>query len=251
MDTVPEKIKINSIGIVGYGSFGELLYGMIHRFAPSITVKVASQGKGPDGTLFFSLQEVCECDVVICAVPIAQYEEVLRQIVPLTRLETIIVDVATVKMHTVKLLQQLAAGRRYVSTHPMFGPQSYQKKERNVNGFRIVVTEHTLSEWDYEVLRSSLAGLGFDIVRLTPDEHDKHLAETLFLTHYIGQIVSRAGFDRTAIDTVSFGYLMDAVESVKNDTQLFRDVFLYDPYCKEVMQKFQLSEKEVSEIISQ
>src|SRR4029077_1431406 len=90
---------------------------------------------------------------------------------------------------------------------------------------------------------------GFDVIEMTAEEHDKHLAETLFLTHFVGQVVARGGFDRTAIDTVSFGYLMDATESVKHDTALFQDVYTFNPYCEEVLKKFEVAEAEVHSLL--
>lgn len=84
---------------------------------------------------------------------------------------------------------------------------------------------------------------------MTSDAHDQHLADTLFLTHFIGQTIARAGFTRTEIDTVSFGFLMDAVESVKNDTRLFADVFRYNPYCKETITRLEQAEEETRSIL--
>ena len=84
---------------------------------------------------------------------------------------------------------------------------------------------------------------------MSPEEHDKHLAETLFLTHLVGQIIARGEFGRTEIDTVSFGYLMDAVESVKHDTELFQDVFRYNPYCRQVLERFGVAEQAVQALL--
>src|SRR6185295_16965138 len=116
---------------------------------------------------------------------------------------TIIVDVATVKVHTVSLLKKLAKGRRYVATHPVWGPESYEKRGGDVAGFRIVMTDGTLTVPEYTALTNFLKNLGFDVVEMSAEEHDKHLAETLFLTHFIGQLVTKAGFGRTEIDTIS------------------------------------------------
>lgn len=242
-------MNVRSVGIVGYGNFGEFLYGVTKRYAPGVSVRVYEPSKAVDGTLFFSKEETAGSDVVIFAVPISAFESSLREFLPLMPVETLIVDVATVKAHTAGLLKQVAAGRSYVAMHPMFGPESYAKKGRTLQGLRVVVCEHTLSDNDYEHFRKMLAELGLDIVRMDAEAHDQHLAHSLFLTHFIGQIVARAGFDRTPVDTVSFGYLMDAVESVKNDTGLFKDVYQYVPYCKEVMERFRIAEKEVSELL--
>jgi prephenate dehydrogenase len=96
---------------------------------------------------------------------------------------------------------------------------------------------------------SWLQSLGLLTIIMLSDKHDEHLAETLFLTHYVGQIVAEAGFDRTTIDTVSFGFLMDAVESVKNDRQLFLDVWRYNPYCKAMITKFHQAQKNIEGLL--
>ena len=67
----------------------------------------------------------------------------------------------------------------------------------------------------------------------------------MFLTHYIGQIVARGGFKRSNIDTISFGSLMDAVDSVRHDTRLFEDVSRYNPYCREVIERFEANYRKV------
>src|SRR3954471_8460155 len=52
------------------------------------------------------------------------------------------------------------------------------------------------------------------------------------------------------LDTVSFGFLMDAVESVQNDTELFKDVYTYNPHCKEVIARFEQAEQAVEQLLS-
>lgn len=240
---------MRTVGIIGYGSFGALLAELFLKFAPSIRVRVYSRRKKPDGKKFFSYEETCASDAIFLAVPIPAIESELKKVIRLARRETIIIDIATVKVRTVKLLKKYAKGRAWIATHPMWGPESYKKRKSDVRGLRIVIAEHTLAKAKYQALTKALRGIGFDVVEMTAKEHDKHLAETLFLTHFIGQIISRAGFDRTAIDTVSFGYLMDAVESVRHDTKLFRDVFDFNPFCRKVLKSFSLSEKQVQALL--
>lgn len=237
--------QIQSVGIVGYGAFGKLLCTLIQRFAPGIEIRIFSSRHEPNGKTFCTLEDVAQSDVVVLAVPIHAFEETLHKVLPLMRKDTVVVDVATVKVHTTTILKRLAADRRYIAAHPMWGPESYTKRGGDITGFRIVLSAHTVPEGVYEACAAFLRQCGFDVVDMSPDTHDKHLAETLFLTHFIGQIVSHAGFDRTNIDTVSFGHLMDAVESVKHDTQLFKDVYAFNPYCKEVMERFHISEEKV------
>ena len=201
-----------------------------------------------DGKVFFSLEEVCRADVLILCVPISCFEELVKEIKPLLGAHTIVCDVATVKKHTVSILQAQGI-RKYVATHPMFGPYSYEKQGKSLQSLRMAVCESTLSQDEHKEVFSWFRGLGLTVLEMTPEEHDKSIAETLFLTHLVGQIVKTGKFERTAIDTLSFGFLMDAVESVAHDDNLFRDVFRYNPYCVEVLKRFEDGEKEVVEAL--
>jgi prephenate dehydrogenase len=241
---------MQTIGIVGHGAFGAFLGVLLKRFAPEIEVRFHSRSNSADGRTFFTISDVAQCDAVILAVPIHALEEWVKKIVPLMREDGVLVDVATVKKHSVNLLKKYAKGRKYIATHPMFGPESYQKKGGDVFGLRVVVCDSTLPEEKVATFCQSLQRFGFKVVRMSADQHDKSSAQTLFLTHLIGQTVAKAGFVRTDIDTISFGFLMDAVESVKHDKKLFQDVFRYNPYCKKVMQKFGVAERAVQKLLA-
>jgi prephenate dehydrogenase len=236
---------INSVGIIGYGNFGAFLHILVNRFAPDINVSVYSPDKLPDGRLFRSLKSTLQCDVIFLAVPISAYEKTLLEIKSELPPQAILVDIATVKVHTTAAIRKVLPYVAYLSIHPMFGPSSYSKKGGDVSGFRIAVTDTNLEQEKLQALKQWVSDLGFVIVELTAEEHDKKIAETLFLTHYIGQILARGDFARTDIDTASFGYLMDAVDSVRHDAALFADVSQFNPYCKETVERFDQCEMAV------
>jgi prephenate dehydrogenase len=238
-------MEIQTVGIIGYGNFGKLVETLVKRFAPGITVRVYD----PAHATSSALSEVASSDIVVLAVPIAAYESVITEILPHVRPDTVLVDIATVKVHTTSLLERLAPYQSRISAHPMFGPESYAKTDGDVRGFRIIMTGHTLNAVPYAALTEFLTTCGFSLVEMTPENHDRHLAESLFLTHFVGQIIHRAGFDRTEIDTVSFGHLMDAMEIVRHDAQLFRDVYRFDPYCREVLERFAIAERDVRALV--
>ncbi|HEY2007905.1 MAG TPA: prephenate dehydrogenase/arogenate dehydrogenase family protein [Rhizomicrobium sp.] len=238
-----------SLGIVGHGDFGRFLEMLARRFAPDLSVRIYAREATPDGVRFFTLEETCQSDVVIIAVSIRAFAEVLARVLPLLKQDAILIEVNTVKVHPAKLMREKARGVRYVTSHPMFGPYSFEKQGASLNGLRLVIADHTLvaSEMAYAI--AWLKGLGLNVMEMTPEAHDRMLAETLFLTHYIAQAVARGGFVRTDIDTLSFGFLMDAVESVKSDTELFRDVFAFNPYCEEIINRFEKAEWEVHALL--
>ena len=238
---------IKSVSLFGYGHFGVFLHGLAQRYMPDLTLKIYSRSRSGDGAPFVSLEEAAACDAAILTVPIGAYKATLEKIKPHLGADTVIVDVATVKKYSSELIRTIAGGHRFISTHPMFGPESYAKRGGDVTGFRIVVTETNLDADIRRALLQALRDLGFSVVETNSDTHDKDLAETLFLTHYVGQVIARGGFERTDIDTVSFGYLMDAVDSVRHDTQLFEDVFRFNPYCRQVVERFDASETQVKD----
>ena len=238
-----------SLGIIGHGDFGRFLETLAHRLAPGLTVRVFARRRAPDGERFFTLEEACRSDIVIIAVSIRAFEETLLKVLPLIAPDTILVDVNTVKAHPAVLLRTHAAGVRYITTHPMFGPYSFEKQGGDLAGLRIVLSDHTLDADARQAVEQWLKGLGLSVLSMTPEAHDRMLAETLFLTHYVSQIVARGGFVRTDIDTLSFGYLMDAIESVRHDTELFRDVFEYNPWCREIIGRFEAAEGEVHALL--
>ena len=228
---------INTVGIIGYGNFGQFLYELGQRFFPEVDFRVHSRRHEPDGETFYDLKTAAQSDVVLLCDGISEYEERMLAVLEYALPETMLVDVATVKKHTSELCHKYCDGRRFISTHPMFGPVSYKKHRGDVSGFRIVVTDYALQNDTYQMLKQQFADLGFSIIEMTADEHDKRLAETLFLTHYIAQSIVQADFSRTEIDTLSFQFLMDAVESVKDDKKLFADVYAFNPYCKAVAER--------------
>lgn len=231
-------MRAHTIGIIGYGHFGAFLANCVRTYAPQVTLKVHSSRYEPDGTQFFSFADACAVDVLILAVPIPAYADTIQRITSHIRPDTIVCDVATVKTHTVTLLQNSGIAR-YVATHPMFGPESYNKGGSTLRGLRLVICASTLPDDEETHFTQLLSGTGLVLMRLDADTHDRHLANSLFLTHLIGRTITAAGFSRTPIDTLSFGYLMDAVESVAPDEQLFHDVYTYNPYCRQTLSRYQ------------
>ena len=229
---------VGSVGIIGYGSFGAFLVELARKDIPKTSVKVFSRSKPIDSKIFFPLEEVCTCDLVILAVPVHVFEETVQNVLPLIGTNTVIVDVATVKKYPIDILEKHAASAYYMTTHPMFGPYSYARKEGHLNGLRIVLCDYQLPEGMYEQVKAWLTSIGLVVLELSADEHDKMLAETLFLTHLISQSIVEADYRRTEIDTISFGFLMDAVESVRHDLDLFKSVYKYNPYCKKVLEHY-------------
>ena len=238
-------MQVKSVGIIGFGDFGQFLFSLAKEHFPELEVRVFSSRKETDNKDFFTLEEVCKTDLLLLCVPILAFEETVEKILPLLGTQTIVCDVATVKKYTVSVLKDKKVPN-YIATHPMFGPYSYAKHGNSLKDLRIVVCDSSLPKADMQEVLDFLRRAELKVLELTADEHDRLVAETLFLTHLVGQTVKKGGFERTSVDTVSFGFLMDAVESVAHDEALFHDVYTYNPYCKEVLTRFEKAEGEIT-----
>lgn len=236
-----------SIWIIWRWSFGQFINTLIDQYAPNTIRKVSDPySSSPYDT---SLKEACQCDVVFLAVPMRVFEETVQQCALLFWDQSIVVDVCTVKVHPLQCLQKHLSNQPYLSTHPMFGPYSYAK-QGSLKDLRFVLCDHTLDTEQYEKIISLTRLLQLTVVECNADQHDQMLAKSLFLTHYMTQIVVEAELENTEIDTISFGNLMDVVASVRNDTELFHDVWKYNPYCKQLVEQFSKAKAKIDKQLS-
>ncbi len=226
-------MHISSIWIIWYGQFWKFIHDTASEYFPDLEVLISSRSH----TDTLPLEKVCKADIVFPCGPINYMAEQLHKIIPLMWKNSLLWEITTVKVMPEKILSK-SKNLKYICSHPMFGPESYKKNNNNLRWCTLAWCSDSLSQEDRKLMLSFLETYKLRIVHMSADQHDKNLAETLFLTHYISQIVYQAWFDRSAIDTLSFWYLMDAVESVKDNKDLFVDVWKNNPYCKQVVERF-------------
>lgn len=125
----PEPLKI---GIIGFGKFGQFLAKTFvkNHNVYAVDKDDMTHAAKEIGCEFFPLYDISpflkiDCDVIIMAVSIISFEEVLR-ILPKEMLRgKLIVDVLSVKAHAKKtMLNLLPEECDVLCTHPMFGPES-------------------------------------------------------------------------------------------------------------------------------
>lgn len=238
-------IPFSSIAIIWYGDFWKLLVQIITASSQNVRVGVISRSPNDYGISWESLSEF---EVVVSCVPLSLGAETYDKIKKFAREDVLIRDICSIKEQPVSRLDQSGL-QSYIATHPMFGPYSYAKKWSSLEGLRLVVTWSTCSDSLLSSRTRRFESLWLVLIFMSHAQHDQYLAKTLFLTHYVAQIVHESWFDRTEIDTVSFGFLMDAVESVKHDKALFLDIWAYNPYCKKIIWEFVKAQQEIHKLL--
>ena len=227
------------IGIIGYGRFGKLTAKYLSE---DFAVKVWSRSPftiedARDRIQSASLEEVCGQKIVIPTVSISGFRHVLKKIAPLLRSDGIVIDVCSVKSLPVHWMTELLPKSvKILATHPMFGPDS---AANTVAGMKIALCKTRIDERDYNKIKTYLSSRGLIVIETTPEQHDKEIAVSLSLTHFIGRTLSSFGAKNLEIDTEGYKRLLHILGVVEHDTwQLFVDMHRYNPYAENTREKF-------------
>ncbi|RED17925.1 prephenate dehydrogenase [Pontivivens insulae] len=228
-----------SIGIVGFGAFGQLAaryltaHFAVAAYDPSSAVASMAQRLGVRLT---SLHDVAQADIVLIAAPVSSFEQVVEQIAKACNPGALIIDVGSVKVGPAEIMRKLLPGHvDIVATHPLFGPQS---AANGLKGLKIAVcpirgNRHTRLA---AFLRKSL---GLTVIVTTPEDHDRETAIVQGLTHLIAKVLLRMGPLPTRMTTRSFDLLSEAIAMVQHDApEVFEAIERSNPYAEAVRRRF-------------
>jgi prephenate dehydrogenase len=239
-----------TIGIIGFGRFGRL---MARHLAADGVVRVwdpaaADQEVLAAGARPADLATAAQSDVVVPAVPISRFQEVLAQVRPHLRTGSLVADVCSVKEQPVGwMLETLPAGVDILGTHPMFGPDSAAD---SLKGRKIVLCPVRVSAERCAKIKSFLEAKGLAVIETSPAEHDRQIATSLALTHFIGRALAGMEAKPQEIDTEGYKRLLRILEVVENDTwQLFEDMHRYNPHAEPVRQAFKTALEKIEKAI--
>ncbi len=234
------------IGIIGFGRFGKLVSRYL---AQDFDVWVATRDDCSTeieriGAKPGDFKTVCEQRFVIPCVPISAFQETLHRIAPYLPQDAVVMDVCSVKTLPVRWMREtLPQEIAILPTHPMFGPDSAAK---SLKGSKIVLCRERIAEGLFAEVQHYLEEKGLEVIITTPEEHDRQIAVSLSLTHYIGRTLSAFGATPLPIDTEGYKRLIHILGVVQNDTwQLFRDMNQLNPYAAEARQKFRAALDEI------
>ena len=235
------------IGIIGYGRFGELAARYLAEDAEVFvhtSRKVLPNVNGLNIRVA-PLETVCRQKIVIPTVPISVFEETLRRIAPLLKPDSLVVDVCSVKEQPVNWMEKLLPESvSILATHPMFGPDSAAE---SLEGMKIALCNVRLDEAHYAEIKAYLNAKGLIVIDTTAEIHDRQIAVSLALTHFIGRSLSAFGAEDLQIDTEGYKRLLHILDVVEHDTwQLFVDMHRYNPYADETRAAFMQAMKKIN-----
>ena len=171
------------------------------------------------------------------AVPISQFKSAIIDISKKINTKTTIIDVCSVKKYTSEtMLKFLPKGVGIISSHPMFGPDSYlSTKVKNDDA------QYRDNHKQYN-FGKNFSDQNIKILEMTPDMHDILAAKTQGITHFLGRTLKEFGIQKTNLDTQGFRDLINLVNQTCNDTwELYTDLQTYNPYTDKMIKKLKKS----------
>ncbi|GBG00064.1 arogenate dehydrogenase chloroplastic-like [Raphidocelis subcapitata] len=205
-----------TIGIVGFGTFGQFLARRMaragHRVLATSRSPYHDQARAMGVAYFQDVDDFCEehPDVVILASSILSTADVLRAL-PVQRLKrnTLFVDVLSVK------------GLNFMYEVVRVGPDT-QRMARIENLLKFFRAE------------------GCRMVEMSCEEHDRQAASTQFITHTVGRVLGAMDVQSTDINTRGFDALLNLVENTSHDSfDLYYGLFLYNANATEELQRLE------------
>lgn len=227
-------------GIVGYGRFGQLWAQSLLPFGEVIVYeKNTSTHTENNAVKITTLEEVAKADVVFLLVPISEFERSCEQIKPFLGEKTLLVDCCSVKIYPAQLMQKIFAPTQpLLATHPLFGPDSV-KKSAGLFGHKIAVCPVQCEPSVQQEMETLFKNMGLHVFVTTADMHDKEMASSQGLVHFIGRGLAALDLKPQDIATPDFQALLNINTMVVNDTwRLFLDMHQYNPYAKHIRKKF-------------
>lgn len=173
-----------------------------------------------------SLEEIAAFrpELVINAVTVKYTLSAFDEVLPLLPDDCIISDIASVKTGLKEFYEQ--CGRRYVSTHPMFGPTFANLNQLSEENAIII------SEGDYMgriFFKDLYSRLGLNIYEYTFEEHDKTVAYSLS-TPFVSTFVFAAVMKHQDAPGTTFKRHMNIAKGVLNEDDYLLQEVLFNPY---------------------
>ena len=235
---------ISSVGLIGVGRFGKVLANILKK-GFSVKAYDIIPSKVTNSLTKSDLDDILMLDNIFIAVPIRHFEMIIKDISNKVNKNSTIIDVCSVKKHTSEvMLKHLPNEVGIISSHPMFGPDSFHSKAR----LKMMMDKTRVDDKIYNYWKTFFKNQNINIIEMSPDEHDKIAARTQGITHLLGRTLKNFGIQKTRIDTKGYRDLIDLVEQTCNDTwALYSDLQLYNPYTNTMLKDLKYSLNQIED----
>lgn len=243
------KQKHTHFAVIGYGRFGKLWTDILSEHGNVVVYEenLAVSQKGPKFTKFVNLKTALSQEVIFLCIPISSIEAFVSENASCFSPDTTVIDTASVKTYPIAWMDAGIPNIKHLGLHPLFGPDSYDTNQINL----MIITP---SE-QYPELAATWAEIfeswTFFTKIISPEEHDKSIAYSQGVTHFIGNVLKKMELpQQTSTPTRGYSMLRDIERFCSNDSpRLFRDMLLYNPQSVNMFKHFLKASHDVSAYI--
>ena len=235
---------MNKVSIIGFGRFGAMLHSLLSKgFEVDVFDKNSIDNSDVNEV---SLEDALQNETIFIAVPIRDFENLVKEISKKISSGKTVIDVCSVKVFPKKvMLDNLSNETDIIATHPLFGPDSL-KDSGSVMTMESV--RNTFGRYDF--WKNYFESQNISIEEISAEEHDMMAARSQGLTHFVGRVIDDFGTNQTRIDTEGYKALHKLVNQTCNDTwELFEDIQNFNPFTEKMISELNESFEKISEII--
>jgi prephenate dehydrogenase len=192
-----------------------------------------------------------KCQVVIVSVPISITCEVIEQVGPYMKKESLLMDLTSLKAEPVKSMLKSSVSE-VISLHPLFGPVV-----ESIAGYTIVLCPVRTEMW-LDWLKDILVKSGANIIETTPERHDELMGLVQGLNHLnsitMGMVLRGSGVDLTELRrfaTPMFNTKLALVEKVfTKNARLYAEIISLNANINRVIELYAKTLSDLKNVIN-
>jgi prephenate dehydrogenase len=190
-------------------------------------------------------------DIILLAIPANAISEVIMEILPALCRNALICEISATKSVVMPALRSAEKrGVKVASIHPMFGPLA-----RGIRGRRIIAISTGKDTRGHKTMKHLLQGAHFFLT--DQDIHDKHVALTLGLPHFLNMAFAMTLSKRGNLAEIrrfagrTFNLQMLLAEAVADEPETIADIQIMNKEFLKVLRDFQRNIQSLARIVNQ
>ncbi len=196
---------------------------------------------------FLRLEEVREFepDLLINAVSLNSTIDLFREILPYIPESCIIADITSVKNGLKEFYNE--SGRRFVSTHPMFGPTFANIKDLSTENAIIIAESDPEGK---EFFRKFYSSLNLNIYEYSFSDHDETIAYSLSIP-FSSSLVFAACMKTQEAPGTTFRKHLDVARGVLSEDDYLLSEILFNPFTIKQVEKIRSQLRRLIDIVGE
>jgi prephenate dehydrogenase len=249
---------VNRIAVIGAGGMGAWFTHFFKSHGHLVTVSDRDTSKAKRlasklRTEYASsnVEAARRSDVIILATSASAIPKVIKEILPVLRKNALICEISATKSSVMPTLRNAEKrGVNIASIHPMFGPLAH-----GIRGRRIIAIRTGKNTRGYRTMKHLLQGAHF--FPTDQDIHDRHMAVTLGLPHFLNMAFATTLSKRRDLAEIrrfagrTFNLQMLLAEAIADEPETIADIQIMNKEFLKVMRDFQRDIRSLARIVNQ